>query len=791
MIREFAAINDGFFRNWTATKNSHEFKRLTLIYGPNGSGKSTLARAIFATKGGSQGLVAMTMSRAGGCPVPAAAEDIDRIYVFCDSFIAANHSLSRNEASLSAIITVGERTIEQERQIDGTTNLVQGLQNRLGAEEQATKQAENQLEKVLQRVSEEVVVDLTVLGGQYQSRSRFSKRSVAELYDHGGRAFAPLSDAEYPHDRQLIASQAGEELAPEAALRVWVPDAVLSRVRAALSSALASVGELDTLVKHPHAEDWVRQGLELHGDTDQCIFCAGPITEDRRTSFAQHFSDEVNRLTGEVDDLLAGLSRLDEAIEQGRHAWPKTPELGADCRAEYTNALREYEDDLRSMATWVTDVRERLETKRAAIVAHVDTAAVSEPPVVTSDRLSALLDRHNDGVRNHASLRAAAGERIRDHHLANHAEEHLACKSAVASGHERLGITREELKSARAQLARLQNTEGDPGPSAEFLTSEVSRLLGRSDLGFEPVGADKYLVTRNGEDAGGLSEGERKAITLVHFLELVRNHDPAKGLPIVIIDDPVSSLDTDSFAGISAELWALLQGVRPSGTRLGEAWIDQLIVFTHSFDFFRQWDIQVDYGRNFDGKGMRDATATYELRARHRDGKRQPQLSPWPANPKQRKKVRSGYHHAFMAVGDGLLELKQQADSSEYGDKLLDAQLLFPNVIRRVLETFLAFKLPGSAGNLNAMMTASEELVTADNRNAALQTLRHDLLRYSNAASHDTSPETDRVLPPDEIPRAMTNLFRFMKMVDSSHFQGMCEATGFDPATLLEELVSE
>jgi wobble nucleotide-excising tRNase len=62
-----------------------------------------------------------------------------------------------------------------------------------------------------------------------------------------------------------------------------------------------------------------------------------------------------------------------------------------------------------------------------------------------------------------------------------------------------------------------------------------------------------------------------------------RKKDEVGVKPIVVIDDPVTSLDEASFVGISAAIWGLF-----TSDQCGL--VDQLILMTHSFELFRQWD---------------------------------------------------------------------------------------------------------------------------------------------------------------------------------------------------------
>jgi wobble nucleotide-excising tRNase len=333
----------------------------------------------------------------------------------------------------------------------------------------------------------------------------------------------------------------------------------------------------------------------------------------------------------------------------------------------------------------------------------------------------------------------------------------------------------ETIRELREEEAGLRQVEGDPKPSAENLTRNVAQLLGRNELTFRVIDGGRYAVLRRERPAVGLSTGERTAISLVHFLEEVARADRAGGHPIVVIDDPISSLDSNVFLGVSTLIWSEMVTKEHAA---------QLFLFTHNFELFRQWDVQLD-GIRRGALQARFPSAMYELRSAHRgsvDGPvRRARFTTWPPSERHRKRVRSAYHHGFIAVSDAYLALKQD-DSLE---KRLDAQLLFPNVIRRLLETFLAFKRPESASDFTGSMRDSAAMLREAGYVGDADALRTRLTRYAHAFSHDESPETGRTVEPDEIAGAMLATFEFMQALDPPHFAGLCEVIDQDPAELL------
>jgi wobble nucleotide-excising tRNase len=260
-------------------------------------------------------------------------------------------------------------------------------------------------------------------------------------------------------------------------------------------------------------------------------------------------------------------------------------------------------------------------------------------------------------------------------------------------------------------------------------------------------------------------------------MEVVARHDVGGGKALVMIDDPVSSLDSNVFMGISTYIWTHCVGMDH---------IAQLFLLTHNFELFRQWDVQLEALHKGRGMKTRYPAELYEITSRYSQARgamnRQPRLTSWPPSEATRKKVRSTYHHAFMTVA----EAKDQLEESDDLEHRLNAQLLFPNVIRRMLEAFLGFKMPDAVGDFTGMMRETTQLLKTSGYPGDADALRQQLTRYVHAHSHSESPDTTVTMSPDEIAPAILAVFKFMHHMDPGHFNGLCKAVGRDAQTLLE-----
>jgi wobble nucleotide-excising tRNase len=215
-------------------------------------------------------------------------------------------------------------------------------------------------------------------------------------------------------------------------------------------------------------------------------------------------------------------------------------------------------------------------------------------------------------------------------------------------------------KSIAEKRAKVANAH----TAGEDLTKRLKNFLGRSELGF--AAADEgYLVHRRGKPAKRLSEGEKTAIAFIYFLVQLGDQafDIAEG--VVVIDDPISSLDSSA---IYQAFSYLKNAVRDA---------KQVIILTHNFDFLKlvlNW---------FHGIPKKAGLKSYFMIVCTED---------------------ENGRNARLCKLDQLL----QEHASEYqylfkklftykSDGTIESAYHIPNVARKVLETFLEYYEPSSA----------------------------------------------------------------------------------------------
>ncbi len=247
---------------------------------------------------------------------------------------------------------------------------------------------------------------------------------------------------------------------------------------------------------------------------------------------------------------------------------------------------------------------------------------------------------------------------------------------------------------------------------AEELNQELRDYLGHAELRLE-VKETGYAIMREHAEAQALSEGEMTAIALLYFLKSLqdRSFDLAKG--VVVLDDPVSSLDANALFLAFGFIRARTQDAA------------QLFIFTHNFSFFR---LVRNWFHHMKGQGKNDISQRpahfYMIECLHDGTKRSSSIR--PLDPLL-ESYESEYHYLFAQI---------YREAHATSPTCLAHSYTLPNVARRLLEAFLAFRVPQASGQLTQQMDA---LVYDEAKKLRI-------LRFLHSHSHDDAlaePEHD------------------------------------------------
>jgi len=381
---------------------------------------------------------------------------------------------------------------------------------------------------------------------------------------------------------------------------------------------------------------------------------------------------------------------------------------------------------------------QKLYEKKEAIFKVANLAKKINPPIETTvDELNDVINRHNEKSDNFAEEVKKARVSLENSCVAEMLTDVLENEKRIRLLKEELQRIASDIGKIKTSITALERDIVEYRKPADELNRDLSEYLGRDELQFETKN-NGYQITRYGIVADALSEGEKTAIAFLYFLKSLKdkNFDLTKG--IVVIDDPVSSLDANL---LFHAFGFMKERTKDAG---------QLFILTHNFCFFRQIKNWFNYINKHKNKLKREAVF-YMLQCESCNGARSTKITPLD---KLLRDYDSEYHYLFSLIYQG-------ANSQ---DTELELFYHLPNISRRLLEAFLAFRKPNKA-------SLYEKLQGLEFDNAKKTRILRFLQTHSHSGEVD-DPEHD-VSILSETPKVLTDLLDLIRSEDKEHFEEM------------------
>ena len=731
------------FRDFTWPADLHAFARFNLIYGWNGSGKTTISRIfrdLELRRPPTIGDVHLSIGNQDirGIAFPTASTPVR---VFNRDFVNENVFPTGGE-QVPPILILGKENIEKQKQLEDLKAKVTDLDGSLQTEQNNRRSAAASLDQ-----------HCVARGGVIRELLRSSGNNPYNNYDkskYRSRAQQMLSDGDVGNHRledskreDLITQHQASPKPTIEELTYREPDFDSLRNKTAdmLSETVASK-IIQSLRDDAEISSWARQGLDLHkkqGSTE-CLFCDQALPGQRLSALERHFStayeslmNSLEALSAEISHASVSVSKLDapQGVQFYEHLVKEYEAISTDIEPYRTKA----DTYLNSLAKAVSNKKERPFES-----IPMDTLMKEAPDSIVLVRLNGIIQKHNKVCENHTASATDARKQLECGAVAEGLDEFIRMSSNVEVHDASIASIDSQARGLRAEISGLGVEITEHGGPAEELNDDLHKYVGHKELKLE-VRDNGYTVTRNGVPAAQLSEGEITAIAFLYFLKSLTDHRFDLPNGAVVLDDPISSLDANS---LFLAYGFIQERTKDAG---------QLFILTHNFTFFRQVRSWFHHIKGQRGKDVSKRPARfYMLNCLSDDKGRHSNIQHLDPLLEQ---YESDYQYLFACV-------QRSASSSTSG---LETNYMLPNMARRLLEAFLAFRQPDVSGELRQKML----YVNFD------EAKKSQILRFVHTYSHN-----DAIMEPDhdpsllgEAPAVLSGLLELINKEDPRHFERM------------------
>lgn len=350
--------------------------------------------------------------------------------------------------------------------------------------------------------------------------------------------------------------------------------------------------DVASLIRKLGNSDWVKQGLTYlpHSEGD-CPFCQQKLPHDIEGRIGEYFDEtyaadirEIEGVIGRYEEAALSATRAAEGLIASEHRYLEKEALKLV---------------LERLVERVEANKRKLEAKKkepSAVATLESTLPLFSEMANIISKANVAAEAQNQLLANINAERATLVSQIwryvvheADEAIRRFSDASRDVDAAISGLQGSIAQKRSELATARSELQELERSITSVVPTV----IEINRLL--ASFGFRGFslatagdGESQYQVLRpDGADATlTLSEGEKTFITFLYFYHLLRGSASQSGVTtqrVVVIDDPVSSLDSDILFIVSSLIKRVLNEAC-EGTGL----IKQVILLTHNIYFHKE-----------------------------------------------------------------------------------------------------------------------------------------------------------------------------------------------------------
>lgn len=753
IIRRISSLKGlGVFRNYAATSDVPDLQRHNLIYGFNGSGKTILSR-VFASL--EEGAVRPELPEGGQFEIELTDGTVikstgamdalkGRLLVFNVDFIEEN--LRWKEGMANPVFHLGKAQVELAKKLEEADAAMTALTSR----RRETAREHTRKEKAFtdrKRDDARLIAEQLSLGRKYDATNLTGDHAKGP-YDEKLK----LSAAERKQLRTVIIQDAPLAKRDLVDVTPFGLAALARDVRKLLGTTIGTMA-LEDLREHEIMLKWVKEGVDYHQQHDlpSCLFCGNKLTEERMLSLRQAIDDRFDRLTDDIADVKEKTERLRDRLAALKNAIPSNNDISKELLSRFMAAAGDLQTSLAQGAKLVGTVLALLEKKAAAPNIRIDAGGLAtEADVANWDTaaakrvsdLNAVIKTHNTSHDEFSQVQEAARTKLKEHFLADGQARYRKLEADAAAAKTTLDGLKAEQVTLEQEADHLKVAIRQHGPAADMINQLIGGYLGHKELEIATLD-NGYQIRRNGKPVNGsLSEGEKTAIALCYFLSMLKAEGRQPKNLIVVVDDPISSLDTKALHYAFSIIRGGLDGA------------GQLIIMTHNLHFMNE---AKKWLKKREEKGK---AALLFLDVVQKAGAKT-RASSIRKMPKLIRDYDSEYQYLFHLA----LQFAQSPDG------YTDYSYLMPNVLRKVLEIFLAFRLPGSEGLSNKVDNiASGEYGLDSARIRALDRL----VQLESHADNLDDLVTFSSMTIEETKDAAGALMTLMATLDKGHYERLC-----------------
>ena len=484
---------------------------------------------------------------------------------------------------------------------------------------------------------------------------------------------------------------------------------------------------------------WVEQGLGIHKNKvlAVCAFCNQTIPLNRIKDLENHFNDEYQKMLSSVQDLKNTCNS-----RRVRFVFPESSNLYDDLTKEYVSEKKKAENAIVEFHKVLDSLVLTLEQKERNLFTPAILSKTVSIDVTPFLKINGIIERHNQKTDNFESQIDKDKGDLELHYIAEFISIYNGMLARCDSSQKDRLVSSTAVQEKEQEIKKLKESLISHHIPVQQINKDLKQFLSRDDIQLKATNAkDGYQIIRNGDIAKNLSEGEKTALSIVYFIAKIKEDGFGLTNGVVVIDDPVSSLDSNA---IFQAFSFLRESIKEAG---------QIFILTHHFDFFRQVK---NWFRHLKEEGKGEVRYFMTV-CRLESGMRKSTILKMD---ELLIDYESEYHFLFSVL----------YEFSENNQHELKYLYPIPNIARKFLESFLAFRVP-----LSKAKTTYDKLLLIKFDPLKKTRILHFIATHSHARYESGIQDLDMTIL-GETPNIVTDLLDSVKEEDKKHFNFLVQS---------------
>ena len=708
IVKKIENYTEKSFKNYTGP--DREFKQKNIIFGYNGRGKSSLAKGVIR-----QFLI--------NNPVGA-----DSYRFFNRNYINNNLLLKESTDSKikGVIANFGEKDVDIEKQI----NLLES--NIIDT---------STIEQEINELSKKIRIEIDKIHDAKKGKIAIQRKPISKSNDEVISSYNDDIEKakKIENDESELLNIKGDDSLENQKEKIEA--IIIPALNMILDENINEIKDIfvkkfdDIEIPSSRIVEWITIGLSIHEKGEKCKFCGGtPDLDFIQSNVNKYNSNEKQKASISLTNFKNELDTLSLQIN-------KLLELKNSIIANLGSDTTQYFDNIESNDNLLTNYKEKLNNKIENINLQIDFEDEKLKKILSSiknsyDNIIQIKDEKLKILDEKISklnilIKGAIGLEIRNNTFINSNMQLVSQKQKV------LDESRIKNKENLNKIKELKDSKSNTKDFADHINDILSML--EVNLKLEVLNDDyiiKQSITNDKLQLDDISEGEQNLLSLLYFYyELFEDKEQKhlkSSINLIVIDDPISSVD-------DINKMYVLELIK----KICELNDIQLFVFTHVWEDF----CSICYNK---ADKQNTPYGFYEIK-KDTNGSKIVSV----------KTNETPYKHDFKDI----YEFSQKQDCND----MTDCEIYhYPNIMRKILEEFLSFKVKNSNPTYTNFNNI-KKVLCGDNPTSKDEMAIGMLLNVCNILSHKAARN------PDEILKSAKFLMSKIEIVDKLHYDTMKE----------------